>query len=60
MVQYFRHLQDGQLDLAFAAIADSTRRAILERLRRGSATVSELAQPFDMMLTGLNKHVGCA
>ncbi|HSZ05230.1 MAG TPA: metalloregulator ArsR/SmtB family transcription factor [Solirubrobacteraceae bacterium] len=52
MVQYESHL-----DRAFAALADPTRRAILERLGRGSATISELAQPFGMSLTGLKKHV---
>jgi DNA-binding transcriptional ArsR family regulator len=50
MVQY-------QLDRTFAALSDPTRRAILERLQRGSATISELAAPFDMTLTGLKKHV---
>src|SRR5687768_11648347 len=46
-----------ELDQAFAALADPTRRGILERLRRGSATISELAQPYGMSLTGLKKHV---
>ena len=50
MVQY-------QLDRTFAALSDPTRRAILEQLQRGSATISELAAPFDMTLTGLKKHV---
>ena|ERR1700689_672834 len=53
MVQY----QGQQLDVAFAALADPTRRGILERLGRGSATISELAQPSGMSLTGLKKHV---
>lgn len=52
MVQY-----SAELDQAFAALADSTRRGILERLGRGSATISELAQPYGMSLTGLKKHV---
>ena len=52
MVQYCE-----QLDLAFAAIADPTRRGILERLGRGDASISELAEPFGMSLTGLKKHV---
>lgn len=52
MVQY----QHG-LDSAFAALADPTRRGILERLGQGSATLSELAEPFEMSLTGLKKHV---
>jgi DNA-binding transcriptional ArsR family regulator len=52
MVQY-----QSQLDQAFAALADPTRRGILERLGRGEATVTELAEPFEMSLTGLKKHV---
>ena len=43
--------------LAFAALADPTRRAVLERLGGGSATISELAQPFGMSLTGMKKHI---
>lgn len=46
-----------QLDRTFAALSDPTRRAILERLQQGSATISELAGPFEMTLTGLKKHV---
>lgn len=53
MVQY----QSETLDDAFAALADPTRRAILDRLGRGPATISELAEPFGMSLTGLKKHV---
>jgi DNA-binding transcriptional ArsR family regulator len=45
------------LDNAFSALADPTRRAILERLGRGEATVSELAGPAEMSLTGLRKHL---
>jgi DNA-binding transcriptional ArsR family regulator len=52
MVQY-----QIQLDRTFAALADPTRRSILERLSEGSATVSELAEPFEMSLTGVKKHV---
>jgi DNA-binding transcriptional ArsR family regulator len=51
MVQY------PQLDRTFAALGDPTRLAILERLGRGSATITELADPFGMTLTGLKKHV---
>jgi DNA-binding transcriptional ArsR family regulator len=51
MVQY------SQLDRTFAALADPTRRGILERLGRGSATITELAQPFGISLTGTKKHV---
>jgi DNA-binding transcriptional ArsR family regulator len=45
------------VDRAFAALADPTRRAVLERLGSGSATISELAEPFGMTLTGMKKHV---
>ena len=53
MVQY-----QPQLDRAFAAFADPTRRGILERLGAGDATISELAEPFEMSLTGVKKHIG--
>ncbi|HZP72859.1 MAG TPA: metalloregulator ArsR/SmtB family transcription factor [Gaiellaceae bacterium] len=45
------------VDRAFAALADPTRRAVLERLGSGSASISELAAPFGMSLTGMKKHV---
>jgi DNA-binding transcriptional ArsR family regulator len=51
MVQY------QPIDRTLAAIADPTRRAILERLGRGSATITELAEPFGISLTGMKKHV---
>lgn len=46
-----------ELDLKFGALADSTRRAILARLAAGKATVSELAEPFDISLPAVSKHV---
>ena len=52
MVQYSK-----TLDSAFSALADPTRRGILERLGRSVATVSDLADEFDMTLTGIKKHV---
>ncbi len=45
------------LDRTFSALADPTRRAILARLRSGTATVGELSDPFDMSLTAVSKHV---
>jgi DNA-binding transcriptional ArsR family regulator len=45
------------LDRTFSALADPTRREILERLGRGPATLSELAHPLDMTLPGVLKHV---
>src|SRR5205807_6966470 len=47
----------GTVDRAFAPLADPTRRAVLERLGPGSATISELAEPFGMSLTGMMKHI---
>ncbi|HEX2062731.1 MAG TPA: metalloregulator ArsR/SmtB family transcription factor [Thermoanaerobaculia bacterium] len=46
-----------QLSLTFAALADPTRRAILARLTRGEASVTELAEPFDMSLPAISKHL---
>ena len=48
---------DGRLDDIFAALANSTRRAILTRLADGAATVSELAEPFDVSLPAISKHI---
>ncbi len=48
---------DEKLNLTFAALADPTRRAILERLAQGPATVKELAEPFDMSLPAISKHL---
>jgi DNA-binding transcriptional ArsR family regulator len=45
------------LSTTFAALADPTRRAILSRLAKGEATVTELAEPFDMSLPGISKHL---
>jgi DNA-binding transcriptional ArsR family regulator len=46
-----------QLSMAFAALADPTRRAILARLAEGEASVTELAEPFDLSLPGVSKHL---
>jgi DNA-binding transcriptional ArsR family regulator len=54
MVQYLR---TDQVNRVAAAISDPTRRAILERLARGPARISDVAQPFAMSLTGFCKHV---
>jgi DNA-binding transcriptional ArsR family regulator len=45
------------LSLTFAALADPTRRAMLERLSRGPATVKELAEPFPISLPAISKHL---
>jgi DNA-binding transcriptional ArsR family regulator len=46
------------LDSVFHALADPTRRAVIQRLGAGEATVSELAEPFDMALPSFMKHIG--
>jgi DNA-binding transcriptional ArsR family regulator len=47
----------SQLDATFTALADPTRRAIVARLALGDATVNELAEPFDMSLPAVSKHL---
>ena len=49
---------DEDLNLVFSALSDPTRRSILERLSRGEASVGELAEPFDMSLPAISKHLG--
>ena len=53
MVQY----QEATLDTVFQALSDGTRRAMVERLSHGNASVSELAEPFTMSLPAVMKHV---
>lgn len=48
---------DDRLSATFAALANSTRRAILARLTTGAASVNELAEPFDMQLPAVSKHL---
>jgi len=48
---------DDKLSQTFAALANSTRRAILARLSEGEATVNELAEPFSMSLPAISKHI---
>jgi DNA-binding transcriptional ArsR family regulator len=50
-------LATDRLDRTFAALADPTRRAILARLAAGEASVTELAEPFDMSLPAVSKHL---
>lgn len=54
MVQY----QHTHFDASFAALADATRRGVLEQLARGDASISDLADRFHMTLTGMKKHIG--
>ncbi len=49
--------QQDHLDAAFVALADSTRRGVLEQLGRSEASITELADQFHMTLTGMKKHV---
>lgn len=54
MVQF----EHTRLDTSFAALSDVTRRGVLEQLVRGDASITELADRFQMTLTGMKKHVG--
>ena len=54
MVQY----NATRLDASFAALSDATRRGVMEQLGRGDASITDLAEKFDMTLTGMKKHVG--
>ena len=53
MVKYY----SNTLNTVFSALADPTRRGILEQLSHGESTVSELAEPFDMSLPAVSKHL---
>lgn len=48
----------AHFNASFAALADATRRGVLEQLARGDASITDLADKFDMTLTGMKKHVG--
>jgi DNA-binding transcriptional ArsR family regulator len=50
-------VQYSPIDRTLDALADPTRRAVLERLGQGSASITELAEPFGISLTGMKKHV---
>jgi DNA-binding transcriptional ArsR family regulator len=54
VVQYPR----TRFNASFAALADATRRGVLEQLAGGDASITDLADRFDMTLTGMKKHVG--
>ena len=54
MVQYIA----TPLDLSFSALSDATRRGVLEQLARADASITSLAEKFQMTLTGMKKHVG--
>ena len=50
-------MSNDPLSATFSALADPTRRAILARLAKGEATVTELAEPFDMSMPAISKHL---
>lgn len=50
-------IQEDQLNRTFAALANTTRRAILARLAESDATVNELAKPFNMSLPAISQHI---
>ncbi|MEO7555313.1 MAG: metalloregulator ArsR/SmtB family transcription factor [Acidimicrobiales bacterium] len=50
-------IDDDRLDETFAALANPTRRAILARLAEGAATVNQLAEPFELTLPAISKHI---
>ena len=50
-------VNDDRLDETFAALANATRRAILARLAEGEASVNELAEPFELTLPAISKHI---
>ena len=54
MVQYTK----ARLDASFAALSDATRRGVLQQLVRSDASITDLAEKFQMTLTGMKKHVG--
>ena len=54
MVQY----SESHFNASFAALSDVTRRGVLEQLARADASITELADRFEMTLTGMKKHVG--
>jgi DNA-binding transcriptional ArsR family regulator len=54
VVQY----SPARFDASFAALSDATRRGVLEQLGRADASITDLAEKFDMTLTGMKKHVG--
>ena len=58
ILNYMVQFTSAHLDASFAALSDATRRGVLEQLERSDASITELAEKFDMTLTGMKKHVG--
>lgn len=57
MLNHMVKYSTSSLDATFSALADPTRRTILARLTRGEASVTELAEPFDVSLPAISKHL---
>ena len=58
ILNYMVQCSRVHLDASFAALSDATRRGVLEHLGRADASITDLAQKFQMTLTGMKKHVG--
>ena len=58
MLNYMVQFSATRLDASFAALSDPTRRGVLEQLESADASITELADRFQMTLTGMKKHVG--
>lgn len=58
IVNHMVQFDSARFDASFAALSDPTRRGVLEQLFRADASVTELADRFEMTLTGMKKHVG--
>lgn len=57
ILNHMVHCSAVRLDVSFAALSDATRRGVLEQLGRGEASITALAERFNMTLTGMKKHV---
>ena len=57
MLNYMVQYSHARFDSSFAALSDVTRRGVLEQLARSDASITDLAESFDMTLTGMKKHV---
>lgn len=57
ILNHMVHYSETRFDASFAAISDATRRGVLEQLGQTEASITELADKFDMTLTGMKKHV---
>ncbi len=57
ILNYMVQFHQARFDTSFAALSDVTRRGVLERLARSDASITDLAESFDMTLTGMKKHV---